>query len=122
MPPFCRAPAHAPGLMLVQIEQAKGGILFVDEAYRLVTACSEKDFGREALEEIMAALDFGTLVVILAGEGWYERQPGGERDSPWCTVQCLIHATEHVWLLVDADDDVQCSLFSALVSTGTEPF
>lgn len=57
--------------MLLQIERAKGGVLFVDEAYRLVPAfkAGEKDYGLEALEEIMAAMDSGALVVILAGEG-----------------------------------------------------
>ncbi|KAL2229005.1 UNVERIFIED_CONTAM: Protein CfxQ [Sesamum indicum] len=52
-----------------QIEEAIGGILFVDEAYRL--AIEQKtgfpDFGVEALEEIMSVLEDGDLVVIFAG-------------------------------------------------------
>ncbi|KAL0315677.1 UNVERIFIED_CONTAM: protein CfxQ [Sesamum radiatum] len=52
-----------------QIEEAMGGILFVDEAYRL--AIEQKtgfpDFGVEALEEIMSVLEDGDLVVIFAG-------------------------------------------------------
>jgi len=75
-------------LVFAQIERAKGGVLFVDEAYRLVPAfkAQEKDYGLEALEEIMAAMDEGALVVILAGEGQGQRNhssherrgPGGE--------------------------------------------
>ncbi|KAL0333865.1 UNVERIFIED_CONTAM: protein CbbX [Sesamum angustifolium] len=52
-----------------KIEEAMGGILFVDEAYRL--AIEQKtgfpDFGVEALEEIMSVLEDGDLVVIFAG-------------------------------------------------------
>ena len=47
-------------------------MLFVDEAYRLVPEqrADEKDYGAEALEEIMAAMDSrdSNVVVILAGE------------------------------------------------------
>ena len=50
--PKCRA----------KIEEAKGGILFIDEAYRL-TSSSEKDFGIEALEEIMKDMTTGDPVV-----------------------------------------------------------
>lgn len=47
-----------------------GGILFVDEAYRLApsqSAGDHVDFGVEALEEIMSVLEDGNLVVIFAG-------------------------------------------------------
>ena len=54
-----------------QILEAAGGLLFVDEAYRLVPEqrADEKDYGAEALEEIMAAMDGcdSNVVVILAG-------------------------------------------------------
>ncbi|CAE8633383.1 unnamed protein product [Polarella glacialis] len=50
------------------IERAAGGILFVDEAYRLTETDSANDFGIEALEEIMSVLeDADDLVVVLAG-------------------------------------------------------
>eukprot|EP00850_Spirogloea_muscicola_P005275 SM000024S07737 [mRNA] locus=s24:115248:117524:+ [translate_table: standard] len=51
-----------------KIQEAEGGVLFVDEAYRLVPAqkADEKDYGIEALEEIMAVMDSGRLVVIFA--------------------------------------------------------
>lgn len=51
-----------------KIEEAKGGILFVDEAYRLVsTSTCSTDFGLEALEEIMSVLEDDDIVVIFAG-------------------------------------------------------
>ncbi|CAI5469681.1 unnamed protein product [Closterium sp. Yama58-4] len=52
-----------------KIEEAEGGILFVDEAYRLMPCqrSEEKDYGIEALEEIMTVMDSGKLVVIFAG-------------------------------------------------------
>jgi hypothetical protein len=53
----------------LQIAEAEGGILFVDEAYRLIPSQKEddKDYGIEALEEIMSVMDSGKVVVIFAG-------------------------------------------------------
>lgn len=52
-----------------QIMEAEGGILFVDEAYRLIPMqkADDKDYGLEALEEIMSVMDSGKIVVIFAG-------------------------------------------------------
>ncbi|KAL9154244.1 hypothetical protein ABFS82_10G102700 [Erythranthe guttata] len=53
-----------------KIEEAMGGILLVDEAYRLAPVRSSgnsQDFGMEALEEIMSVLEDGNIVVIFAG-------------------------------------------------------
>ncbi|CAM8897528.1 unnamed protein product [Rhodiola kirilowii] len=52
-----------------KIKEAEGGILFVDEAYRLIPAqkADDKDYGLEALEEIMSVMDSGKVVVIFAG-------------------------------------------------------
>ncbi|CAM8960296.1 unnamed protein product [Rhodiola kirilowii] len=52
-----------------KIQEAEGGILFVDEAYRLIPAqkADDKDYGLEALEEIMSVMDNGKIVVIFAG-------------------------------------------------------
>eukprot|EP01105_Mastigella_eilhardi_P008556 TRINITY_DN2072_c0_g1_i1.p1 TRINITY_DN2072_c0_g1~~TRINITY_DN2072_c0_g1_i1.p1 ORF type:complete len:426 (+),score=82.55 TRINITY_DN2072_c0_g1_i1:798-2075(+) len=43
---------------LAEIEKARGGMMFVDEAYRLVpsSGTSSNDFGREALETIMTEM------------------------------------------------------------------
>ncbi|CAL9770509.1 unnamed protein product [Musa acuminata subsp. burmannicoides] len=52
-----------------KINEAEGGILFVDEAYRLIPMqkADDKDYGLEALEEIMSVMDSGKVVVIFAG-------------------------------------------------------
>ncbi|KAJ0989266.1 hypothetical protein J5N97_007622 [Dioscorea zingiberensis] len=52
-----------------KIIEADGGILFVDEAYRLIPMqkSDDKDYGLEALEEIMSVMDSGRIVVIFAG-------------------------------------------------------
>lgn len=52
-----------------KIKEAEGGILFVDEAYRLIPMqkADDKDYGLEALEEIMSVMDSGSVVVIFAG-------------------------------------------------------
>ncbi|KAF7813835.1 Protein cfxQ like [Senna tora] len=52
-----------------KITEAEGGILFVDEAYRLIPMqkADDKDYGLEALEEIMSVMDSGKIVVIFAG-------------------------------------------------------
>ncbi|KAJ0097518.1 hypothetical protein Patl1_27408 [Pistacia atlantica] len=51
-----------------KIKEAEGGILFVDEAYRLIPEeRSGRDFGLEALEEIMSCMDNGKVLVIFAG-------------------------------------------------------
>lgn len=51
------------------IKSAMGGVLFVDEAYTLMPKNPGKDTGREALEEIMKAMEDhrGELAVIFAG-------------------------------------------------------
>src|SRR5262249_55026429 len=49
-------------------DEAKGGILFIDEAYALVTD-SEQDFGAEAVATLLKRMedDRGDLIVIVAG-------------------------------------------------------
>ena len=56
-----------------QIEKAKGGILFIDEAYALSRdsgpGSDSKDFGREAIDTLVAAMENmrEDLIVIVAG-------------------------------------------------------
>ena len=64
------------------IEQAKGGILFIDEAYALAKD-SANDYGQEAIEVILKAMEDhrDELVVIVAGytdrmEGFLASNPG----------------------------------------------
>ncbi|MCI8336294.1 MAG: AAA family ATPase [Peptococcaceae bacterium] len=51
-----------------QVKKAMGGVLFIDEAYALARG-DQKDFGREAIEVILKAMEDhrDNLVVILAG-------------------------------------------------------
>ncbi len=50
-----------------KIEEAKGGILFIDEAYTLVSDRGKNDFGKEALEVIMKAMvDASSKLVVFA--------------------------------------------------------
>ena len=69
------------------IENARGGTLFIDEAYTLASE-SERDFGKEAIEEIMNNLhDEDAPVFIFAGykkemEKFIETNPGFERRVP----------------------------------------
>ena len=51
------------------VESALGGMLFIDEAYSLVSADSKDSFGREALDTLMKLVEDhrDDLVVVLAG-------------------------------------------------------
>ena len=51
------------------IEKARGGILFIDEAYSLSRKHDEKDFGKECLEIILREMSDGPgdLAVVVAG-------------------------------------------------------
>ena len=44
-----------------------GGAFSVDEAYRLIPTAGGKDFGREAIKELMAVMEDGDPVMIFAG-------------------------------------------------------
>ncbi len=51
------------------VEKAKGGILFIDEAYALDAPGQQQDFGKEAIEVILREMEDhrGELAVIVAG-------------------------------------------------------
>ena len=66
------------------IEKAKGGVLFIDEAYAL-NSSSENDFGQEAIDTLLKAMEDNRddLVVIVAGydglmENFIHSNPGLE--------------------------------------------
>jgi probable Rubsico expression protein CbbX len=65
------------------LEQAKGGVLFIDEAYYLYRASDSKDYGQEAIDVLLQVMenDRDDLVVILAGyreqmDIFFESNPG----------------------------------------------
>ncbi len=66
-----------------KIEEAKGGILFIDEAYTL--SRGENDFGQEAIDTVLKAMEDmrDDFIVIVAGytelmEGFIDSNPGLE--------------------------------------------
>jgi ATPase family associated with various cellular activities (AAA) len=65
------------------IEEAFGGVLFIDEAYYLYRASDAKDYGQECIDILMQVMenDRDKLVVILAGykdrmEEFFQSNPG----------------------------------------------
>lgn len=52
-----------------KMEEARGGILYIDEAYALYNPDSENDFGKEAIDTLVQCMDSmrDELVIILAG-------------------------------------------------------
>jgi probable Rubsico expression protein CbbX len=65
------------------LEQAMGGVLFIDEAYYLYRAEDSKDYGQEAIEILLQVMenDRDRIVVILAGykdrmEHFFGSNPG----------------------------------------------
>lgn len=55
------------------LEKASGGVLLVDEAYRLRVADADKDYGQEALETLMQSMLSGDPVMSFEG---YSTQMG----------------------------------------------
>jgi probable Rubsico expression protein CbbX len=65
------------------LERAKGGVLFIDEAYALHRPENERDYGQEAVEILLQAMEGerADLVVVLAGyrprmEAFFQSNPG----------------------------------------------
>jgi len=70
-----------------KIEEARGGVMFIDEAYRLSDSRSSNDFGPEAIETIMVEMTKDcedTVVFLFAGypermERFLKTNPGMDR-------------------------------------------
>ena len=65
------------------IKRAMGGVLFIDEAYYLYRPENERDYGQEAIEMLLQAMEThrDDLVVILAGyrnrmDAFFQSNPG----------------------------------------------
>ena len=65
------------------LDRARGGVLFIDEAYYLYRGTDSKDYGQESIEILLQVMenDRDDLVVILAGykdrmEVFFESNPG----------------------------------------------
>jgi probable Rubsico expression protein CbbX len=64
------------------IKRARGGVLFIDEAYFLFRPDNERDYGAEAIEVLLTAMENerDTLVVVLAG--YHDRMEQFFRSNP----------------------------------------
>jgi len=64
------------------IKRARGGVLFIDEAYFLFRPENERDYGAEAIEVLLTAMENerDTLVVVLAG--YHDRMEQFFRSNP----------------------------------------
>lgn len=70
-------------LVMEVVKEAMGGVLFIDEAYSLVSRRGENDFGYEAVDTLLKAMEDhrDNLIVIVAGypdlmEEFLESNPG----------------------------------------------
>ena len=66
-----------------QLQKAKGGILFIDEAYQLYKPDNERDYGAEAIELLLQVMENqrDDLIIIFAGakdklEKFFNSNPG----------------------------------------------
>ncbi|AZZ42954.1 hypothetical protein C0Z11_12320 [Acidipropionibacterium jensenii] len=75
------------------IDEAMGGVLFVDEAYQLTVEGFERDFGKQAVETLLTALENqrSSFVAIFAGyteqmEHFLDQNPGLRSRIPHTIV------------------------------------
>jgi probable Rubsico expression protein CbbX len=73
------------------LKRAKGGVLFIDEAYYLYRPENERDYGQEAIEILLQAMENerDDLVVILAG--YKDRMDTFFRSNPGLSSRIAHH-------------------------------
>lgn len=122
------------------IDSAKGGVLFIDEAYSLTPGSSQSDYGSEAIEVLLKAMEDqrGDLVVIVAGytdemEDFLNSNPGlKSRFNKFIhfadyTPQELLDifiliSKKHGYRLVDNAKEELSKLISLIYENRTENF
>ena len=81
------------------IEAAKGGILFIDEAYSLFTNDKDgdkRDFGNRVIETLLPKLsddNFGTIVILA---GYPAEMKLLLESNPACNPDFLLHFTSKI--------------------------
>ncbi|MDX6354215.1 MAG: hypothetical protein QOF98_1118, partial [Streptomyces sp.] len=113
-------------------ERARGGVLFIDEAYALAPEDAGRDFGREAIDTLVKLMEDhrDAVVVIVAGytaemERFLASNPGvasrfsrtvtfGDYSSKELLRIVESQATEHEYELGDDTDDALLKYFTAL--------
>lgn len=73
-----------------QVEKAMGGILFIDEAYSLCRG-GEKDFGKEAIDTLVKAMEDHKDRIILILAGYRKEMDGFLRSNPGLRSRFPIH-------------------------------
>jgi len=75
-----------------QLRRAMGGILFIDEAYALARG-GEKDFGKEAIDTLVKAMEDHKDEIILILAGYREEMERFIRSNPGLRSRFPIHIT-----------------------------
>src|SRR5262249_33104500 len=93
------------------VDRALGGVLFIDEAYALTPADSFRDFGQEAIAELLKLMEEhrADLVVIVAG---YEAEMTRFRESN----PGLASRFPHVLHFPDYSDDELTAIFEKMAA------
>ena len=65
-----------------KIEEAVGGVLFIDEAYALINPQSGQDFGQEALETLLPEMERRRHELVVICAGYPERMDSFIRSNP----------------------------------------
>jgi SpoVK/Ycf46/Vps4 family AAA+-type ATPase len=122
------------------IEKAKGGILFIDEAYTLTPEKGSKDFGQEAVDTLLKEMEDNrdNLIVIVAGYPdlmgtFIQSNPGLQsrfntfisfedyKPDEMCEIFHLLCKKNHYSIDTDANDFLQ-NLFKEMYNKRDKTF
>jgi Holliday junction resolvasome RuvABC ATP-dependent DNA helicase subunit len=88
------------------INKSLGGILFIDEAYSLVSSPSDMDFGREAIEILLKAMEDNRSNLVVIAAGYAGRMQTFLNSNPG-----LRSRFPHVVSFADYSPDELCAIF-----------
>jgi len=75
-----------------KVDRAQGGVLFIDEAYSLARG-GEKDFGREAIDVLVKAMEDKRYNFVLILAGYKDEMTWFLRTNPGLTSRFPLHIT-----------------------------